>query len=68
MKVFSILTAVWEVSFIFRKTRNLLLFFRKKLEDELELLSAEARIRGMHLEDFLSLCSKVFVEMEVAVE
>ena len=29
MKVFSILTAVWEVSFIFRKTRNLLLFFRK---------------------------------------
>ena len=40
----------------------------KKLEDELELLSAEARIRGMNLEDFLSLCSKVFVEMEVAVE
>ena len=38
--------------------------FQKKLE----LLSAEARIRGMNLEDFLSLCSKVFVEMEVAVE
>ena len=29
MKVFSILTAVWEVSFISRKTRNLLLFFMK---------------------------------------
>lgn len=42
--------------------------FQEKLEDELELLSAEARIRGMNLEDFLSLCSKVFVEMEVAVE
>ena len=28
-EVFSILTAVWEASFIFRKTRNLLLFFRK---------------------------------------
>ena len=33
-----------------------------------ELLSAEARIRVMNLEDFLNLCSKVFVEMEVAVE
>lgn len=42
--------------------------FQEKLEDELELLSAEARIRGMNREDFLSLCSKVFVEMEVAVE
>lgn len=42
--------------------------FQEKLEDELELLSAEARIRGMNLEDFLSFCSKVFVEMEVAVE
>ena len=42
--------------------------FQEKLEDELELLSAESRIRGMNLEDFLSLCSKVFVEMEVAVE
>ena len=42
--------------------------FQEKLEDELELLSAEARIRGMNLEDFLSLCSKVFVEMEVVVE
>ena len=42
--------------------------FQEKLEDELELLSAEARIRGMNLEDFLGLCSKVFVEMEVAVE
>ena len=42
--------------------------FQEKLEDELELLSAEARIRGMNLEDFLSLCSKVFVEMEGAVE
>ena len=37
-------------------------------QEKLELLSAEARIRGMNLEDFLSLCSKVFVEMEVAVE
>ena len=36
--------------------------FQEKLEDELELLSAEARIRGMNLEDFLSLCSTVFVE------
>lgn len=43
-------------------------FFQEKLEDELELLSAEARIRGMNREDFLRLCSKVFVEMEVAVE
>ena len=42
--------------------------FQEKLEDELELLSAEARIRGMNREDFLNLCSKAFVEMEVAVE
>ena len=41
--------------------------FQEKLEDELELLSAEARIRGMHLEDF-SVLQQSICGMEVAVE
>lgn len=39
--------------------------FQKKLADELELLSAEASIRGMEQEDFMELCRKAFQRMEV---
>ena len=35
-------------------------------EDELELLSAEATIRGMDQNDFIELCRKAFQGMEVA--
>ena len=40
--------------------------FQEKLEDELELLSAEATIRGMDQNDFIELCRKAFQGMEVA--
>lgn len=37
--------------------------FREKMEDELELLSAEACLKGMDKEKFLSLCEQMFVRM-----
>lgn len=40
--------------------------FQEKLVDELELLSAEATIRGMDQNDFIELCRKAFQGMEVA--
>ena len=40
--------------------------FQEKLADELELLSAEATIRGMDQNDFIELCRKAFQGMEVA--
>ena len=39
--------------------------FQEKLADELELVSAEASIRGMEQEDFMELCRKAFQRMEV---
>ena len=39
--------------------------FQEQLADELELLSAEASIRGMEQEDFMELCRKAFQRMEV---
>ena len=41
--------------------------FQEKLADELELLSAEATIRGMDQNDFIELCRKAFQGMEVAL-
>ena len=38
--------------------------FREKLEDELELLSAEAKIKGLGREEFIHLCSMAFAGME----
>lgn len=40
--------------------------FQEKLEEELELLSAEAKIRGMSYKDFLDYCRQAFSRMEVA--
>lgn len=37
--------------------------FREKLESELELLSAEASIKGMKKEEFLKLCENMFESM-----
>lgn len=37
--------------------------FREKMEEELELLSAEACLRGMDKEEFLSLCEKMYSSM-----
>lgn len=34
--------------------------FREKLEGELELLSAEARLKGVDQSEFLALCEKIF--------
>lgn len=37
--------------------------FREKLEAELELLSAEACLKGMKREEFLSICERMFSNM-----
>ena len=39
--------------------------FEEKLTDELELLTAEAKVHGMTLQDFLSFCTNAFLKMEV---
>ena len=40
--------------------------FREKLETELELLSAEASLKGMRKEEFLSICDKIFASIHPA--
>lgn len=40
--------------------------FREKLETELELLSAEASLKGMRKEEFLDICDKIFASMHPA--
>ena len=40
--------------------------FREKLENELELLLAEAAINVMDKNDFLSLCNEIYSKMKVA--
>lgn len=42
--------------------------YREKLAAELELLSAEARMKGMAQEDFLALCRQIFAGMQPAEE
>ena len=37
--------------------------YREKLEDELELISAEARLKGLEKEDFLKLCEEKYSQM-----
>lgn len=37
--------------------------FREKLESELELLSAEAKLKGVDKHEFLSLCEEIFSGM-----
>ena len=40
--------------------------FREKLENELELLLAEAAINGMDKIDFLSMCNEIYSKMKVS--
>lgn len=40
--------------------------FREKLENELELLLAEAAINGMDKRDFLSMCNEIYSKMKVS--
>ena len=40
--------------------------YREKLEAELELLSAEARMKGLEQTEFLELCERVFAGMQPA--
>ena len=40
--------------------------FREKLEAELELLSAEACLKGMHKDESLRICEEVFTTMHPA--
>lgn len=40
--------------------------FREKLSSELELLSAEARLKGMKKSEFLKICEEIFLQMEPA--
>ena len=42
--------------------------FEEKLEDELELLTAEAKIRGMDKGQFIQFCQHIFEEMEIVPE
>ena len=39
-------------------------FFLEKMEGDLELLSAEAKIRGVDKEEFVRMCEAAFAEME----
>ena len=39
--------------------------YREKLEGELELLSAEAKLRGLDKQEFIDLCASAFAGMEV---
>lgn len=39
--------------------------FREKLENELELLLAEAAINGMDKNDFLSMCNEIYSKIKV---
>lgn len=43
-------------------------YFEEKLEDELELLTAEAKIRGMDKGQFIQFCQHIFEEMEMVPE
>lgn len=40
--------------------------FREKLENELELLLAEADINGMDKRDFLSMCNEIYSKIKVS--
>lgn len=40
--------------------------FREKLENELELLLAEAAINGMDKNNFLSMCNEIYSKMKVS--
>lgn len=40
--------------------------FREKLENELELLLAEAPINGMDKNDFLSMCNEIYSKIKVS--
>lgn len=40
--------------------------FREKLENELELLLAQAAINGMDKNDFLSMCNEIYSKMKVS--
>ena len=40
--------------------------FREKLENELELLLAEAAINGLDKNDFLSMCNEIYSKMKVS--
>ena len=40
--------------------------FREKLESELELLSAEACLKGIRREEFLNICDRIFCTMHAA--
>ena len=40
--------------------------FREKLENELELLLAEATINGMDMNDILSMCNEIYSKMKVS--
>lgn len=42
--------------------------FREKLENELELLLAEAAINGMDKNDFLSMCNEIYSKIKVSCD
>jgi GntR family transcriptional regulator len=48
---------------LYEKAMPNALDFREKLESELELLSAEACLKGMSQEEFLKICKEMFQNM-----
>ncbi|KGF12886.1 GntR family transcriptional regulator [Peptostreptococcus sp. MV1] len=42
--------------------------FKEKLESELELLTAEACVKGMDKEDFIKMCERAFAGLKVCEE
>ena len=45
---------------------DMYIVFREKLENELELLLAEAAINGMDKNDFLSMCNEIYSKIKVS--
>ena len=45
---------------------DMYIVFREKLENELELLLAEAAINGMDKRDFLSMCNEIYSKIKVS--
>ena len=51
-----------------RPMKDTTLQYREKLKEELELIGAEACLKGMDKKEFLTICEEIFAHMEPAIE
>ena len=51
-----------------RPMKDTTLQYREKLKEELELIGAEACLKGMDKKEFLTICEESFAHMEPAIE